>query len=54
MPPNGTGQKHTGAVLKALVAELKMGHAHTFSPLVDIGEAPRLLEAWKTVLFCFL
>lgn len=48
------GQKHTGVILIALVAKLKMGCAHTFSPLKHIGEAQRLLEAWKTILFCFL
>lgn len=54
MPSDGTGQKHTGVVLIALVAELKMGCAHIFSPLEDTGETQRLLEAWKNVLFCFL
>lgn len=54
MLPDSMGQKHTGVVLIALVAELKLGCAHTFSLLEDIGEAQRLLEVWKTVLFCFL
>lgn len=44
IPPDGMRQNHTDVFLIALVAELKMGCAHTFSLLEDIAEAQRSLE----------